>query len=399
MKKRIGLGAVLATMVLGITGCSTDFKSHTIELNTVYDGETLDLCTNVVRDYLNLEDPDEIAEYLAGYSESKQDFMSIKFSWRMDDSEVYTVHFSETKDFKEEVTYETDSNTLLNKGVFVPGKTYYWKVTGDAEGSDSKVDWFKTLDAPVRYITLEEGFNVRDLGGWKTEDGKKVKYGMIYRGGKVNNHGGNEGLSEEDQRVFRKLLNIRGELDLRITNQDDDGQTESVFGRSVAYRKTPMQGYNYVIPGFKQETPMPRECPAEFVESVGYAFHFLADENNYPLYFHCNAGADRTGTISFLLNGLLGVSEEDLTRDFELTSFSPGGKRWRSNILGGKFTEDGVMQDDAGNYVAWGKMVQQIKDQYGTEGGKLSDAIKNYLMTECNIKETEIQNIKKMLLE
>lgn len=399
MKKRIGLGAILVAMALGITGCSMDFKFHTIELTTVYDGETLDLCTNVVRNYLNLEDPDEIAEYLAGYSESKQDYMSIKFSWRMDESEVYTVHFSETKDFKEEVTYETDTNTLINKGVFVPGKTYYWKVTGDAEGSDSKVDKFKTLDAPVRYITLEEGFNVRDLGGWKTEDGKKVKYGMIYRGGKVNNYGGNEGLSEEDQRVFKKLLNIRGELDLRITNQDDGGQTESVFGKNVAYRKTPMQGYNYVIPGFKQETPMPRECPAEFVESVGYAFHFLADENNYPLYFHCNAGADRTGTIAFLLNGLLGVSEEDLTRDFELTSFSSGGKRWRSNILGGKFTDDGVMQDDAGNYVAWGKMIQQIKDQYGTDGGKLSDAIQNYLMTECNVTETEIQNLKKMLLE
>lgn len=399
MKKRIGLGVGLIMLMIGVTGCSMDFKSHTIELTTVYDGETLDLCTSVVRDYLNLEDPDEIAEYLTKYSESKQDFMSIRFNWRMDDSEVYTVHFSETKDFKEEVTYETDSNTLINKGIFIPGKTYYWKVTGDAEGSDSKVDSFKTLDAPVRYITLEEGFNVRDLGGWKTEDGKKIKYGMIYRGGKVNNHGGNEGLSEEDQRVFRELLKIRGELDLRVTNQDDDGQTESVFGKNVAYRKTPMQGYNYVIPGFKQETPMARECPTEFVESVGYAFHFLADENNYPLYFHCNAGADRTGTISFLLNGLLGVSEEDLTRDFELTSFSPGGRRWRSNILGDKFTEDGVMQDDAGNYVAWGKMIKQIKDQYGTDGGKLSDAIKTYLMTECNITEAEIQSIKKILVE
>lgn len=397
MKKSVALGVGLIMMMIGMTGCGTE--SHTIELTTVYNGETLDLCTNVVRDYLNLEDPDEIAEYLTKYSESKQDFMSIRFNWRMDDSEVYTVHFSETKDFKEEVTYETEANALVNKGIFVPGKTYYWKVTGDAEGSDSMVDSFKTLDAPVRYITLEEGFNVRDLGGWKTEDGKKVKYGMIYRGGKVNNHGGNEGLSEEDQRVFRELLKIRGELDLRVTKQDDDGQNASVFGRNVAYRKTPMQGYNYVIPGFKQETPLARECPAEFVESVGYAFRFLADENNYPLYFHCNAGADRTGTISFLLNGLLGVSEEDLTRDFELTSFSPGGRRWRSNITGGKFTEDGVMQDDAGNYVAWGKMIKQIKDQYGTEGGKLSDAIKTYLMTECNITETQIQNIKKMLLE
>ena len=43
-----------------------------------------------------------------------------------------------------------------------------------------------------------------------------------------------------------------------------------------------------------------------------------------PVYFHCIYGADRTGTLAFLLESLLGVGENELAKDYELTSFSYG---------------------------------------------------------------------------
>lgn len=100
-----------------------------------------------------------------------------------------------------------------------------------------------------------------------------------------------------------------------------------------------------------------------------------------------------------MINGLLGVSEEDLTKDFELTSFSQGGRRWRSDIVNGEFTANGVMQDDNDNYVAWGHMIEQLMNQYETESGTLSDAIANYLQTACHVTESEIEMIKEMMLE
>ena len=45
------------------------------------------------------------------------------------------------------------------------------------------------------------------------------------------------------------------------------------------------------------------------------------DEKNYPIGFHCIAGADRTGSLAYLLEALLGVSDEDLVLDWELTAF------------------------------------------------------------------------------
>ena len=61
---------------------------------------------------------------------------------------------------------------------------------------------------------------------------------------------------------------------------------------------------------------------SQYQESVKKIFELLADTDNYPIYLHCEGGADRTGVICYLLNALLGVSDEDLLTDFELTSFS-----------------------------------------------------------------------------
>ncbi len=95
---------------------------------------------------------------------------------------------------------------------------------------------------------------------------------------------------------------------------------------------------------------------------------------------------------------MLGVSYEDLTRDFELTSFSPAGRRWRSAIVGGNaFDDTGVMQDDAENYVAWGKMNRLMMEQYG--GGTLQEAIEKYLITACGVPKEEIESIRNILLE
>ncbi len=50
-------------------------------------------------------------------------------------------------------------------------------------------------------------------------------------------------------------------------------------------------------------------------------FKVFLDRANYPIDFHCIAGQDRTGAVAFIVNGLLGVQEDDLYRDWEATGF------------------------------------------------------------------------------
>ena len=122
-------------MALCMGACSFgDSESHSIVLDTEYQGATIDICSSAVRNYLNLTDEKEIAAYLVDNNRSGQDYMMTKFAWEGDGSTSYTVHFSEKKDFVDEVTYETEDTAIYNQGVFVPGRTYYWKVTGDGTG-------------------------------------------------------------------------------------------------------------------------------------------------------------------------------------------------------------------------------------------------------------------------
>ena len=192
-----------------------------------------------------------------------------------------------------------------------------------------------------------------------------------------------------------------GLLDTFVEDIEQYGKVDrySFVGNDVFYYKTTLTQYNYIFPDFKQTKPYQRNYDKRSKYTIREIFRVLSDEDNYPIYFHCNAGADRTGTVAFLINGVLGVPYKDLTRDFELTSFSSSGNRYRSKIENGAFTEDGVMQDDMGNYVAWDKMYQTMMADYGTEGGTLASAIENYLVTVCKVKEQDIETLKSIMLE
>jgi protein-tyrosine phosphatase len=57
-------------------------------------------------------------------------------------------------------------------------------------------------------------------------------------------------------------------------------------------------------------------------------FKVFLDEANYPIDFHCIAGADRTGSLAYILNALLGVSDAELLLDWEITAFNNPNPRF-----------------------------------------------------------------------
>ena len=342
---------------------------------------SVDLCDEITRNYLSATTEAEEYAIMSKYGGSTHDSQTVTRITIKNGKAPLEVSLSDNIDMANAATKVTSTSTFVFGGTAVPGVTYYYEAK-DATGKITERGTIKTADLPVRIIDAPGGINIRDVGGWSTESGNSVVYGLAYRGAQLNGYKGGAKLSAEGIKVFHDELGIKTELDLRGAS-DSAGQNSCYFGADRNYKMISISQYDSALKTSKTQ--------------LKEIFELLSDESNYPVYFHCNAGADRTGTVAFLLNGLLGVSESDLTKDFELTSFG-GGKRLRSKDTGSGYDDSGVFQNDGSNYVAWGKTVKYIKDNYvKKEGETLSDGIENYLL-DIGVTQNDINKIKVLML-
>lgn len=376
--------------------------NKTIQLTALYNGETVDIVGDAVEEYLSAEGDEAQIDALLKNQCSDDWVKEVTLSWKQNGSSFYTVYLSENQAFEdatvEKVFGYTPTLDLYN---LLPGTTYYWKVKGTYSGDESAVGTFTTEESKVRTIYVDGVSNARDLGGYETTTGK-VNYGLLYRGGKLNGTTSGEAITEEGKSEMLDSLKIKTEIDLRSTG-DDGGQTENAIGGGVNYIKIPLGQYanilDYETWSSLDKSEKSGNFDANNKNAIKQIFELLADKNNYPIYFHCNAGADRTGTLALLINGLLGVDEQSLIKDYELTTISRYGKRLRSSLTEDNkaFTETGVMQNDGGNYVAMGLFIDTLKSAY-TDNGDINEAVYNYLIEYIGLFNDTLDKIKSIML-
>lgn len=167
----------------------------------------------------------------------------------------------------------------------------------------------------VRMIYTPSVWNVRDLGGWACTGGR-VKYGKIFRGGNFGS------ISAADKATIVDWLGVATDIDLR-NNGETGGITASPLGGSVEYYHQSLDFYANAV-----------STSAASARTVAVLKKVMACvAANKPCYFHCMSGSDRTGTIAYLLLSLLGVSQSDKDKEYELTAFSDeaDGKRFRNS--------------------------------------------------------------------
>ena len=220
-----------------------------------------------------------------------------------------------------QATYVSNDNGKLYN--FIPGKTYYW-----VSATDSTKYGYVRPTGERRLITINgtnrQTRNVRDLGGLPVDtngDGTidgTVKYQKLYRGEKIWGTSRN-GVTRAE---FEKL-GIYNELDLRtqgseIVASEEDQLTNYTPYEIVHYKIDHTEfGGPSTEPQFngKSYYQLARDSAIEVMQQI------VANNDDYAIYFHCRIGADRTGTLAYILEGLLGVPTEYRHQDYELTTF------------------------------------------------------------------------------
>lgn len=224
-----------------------------------------------------------------------------------------TLYLSLDAQYSAPLTYTipagTDLYPLTN---FLPGQTYYYKVQ-DHEDNTIADGTIQTTGG-LRMIGAEGIANMRDLGGWVNADGNRIRYGKLFRGTELTS-GSHYNATQADLNLLADQLGIGAEIDLRTTSDLVSAQSaSSITGATYYYADLS----NWSTDALNRDA-----------EKFGHGFDAIlaALKAGKAAYFHCIFGADRTGCFAFLLEGLLGLTLDQLCKDYELTSFSTAGTR------------------------------------------------------------------------
>ena len=270
------------------------------------------------------------------------------------DGKTYTVRVSESLDMRDAITL-TVSEMRAEVYNLKIGTQYYWQVeSGDVQ---SLVHTFTTEDGYPRFIKMDGVSNVRDIGGYVTLDGKRVKQGLAFRSAHL------DGIDEQGLDVALRYLGVRTDLDLR-------GGGSKPLGDSVNHISVAMQWYEHIF-------------EKNYHADVRDAIRVFAYEENYPILFHCSMGRDRTGTTAFLILGLLGVEEDTLRHEYYASFFS---------------TQGAFDTEEFPLLVANVNRLTKELDKFGDKDDSLQEKIEAYMLS-IGITEQEIANIRALWLE
>ena len=174
-------------------------------------------------------------------------------------------------------------------------------------------------DYSERHFAFEGCFNFRDIGGYPTKEGKKIKKGIYFRTGRQDR------MSEKDLAEL-KNLKISTQIDLRKPEEILDQGKGPLENMGADYINIP------IIPdgGSDQLSRLVGDTGISGKRYLGYLefgpeswlkiFKILANKDSLPLVLHCTAGKDRTGVTTAFLLSVLGVDRDLIEADYKLTN-------------------------------------------------------------------------------
>ena len=171
--------------------------------------------------------------------------------------------------------------------------------------------------APERRIGLSGPVNFRDLGGYDTLDGRRVRWRRLFRSDSLSP------VTADDAQLLTEELGLLAVVDLRTGRELEREGRGGLADVALHYHHVPLIDEDSIDPDGPGHRLLPDLYTRLLAQSAGRVSAALAaiasEVADHPTVFHCTAGKDRTGVVAALVLGLLGVSEDDIVADYVLT--------------------------------------------------------------------------------
>lgn len=250
-----------------------------------------------------------------------------------------------------------------------------------------------------RLLPMDGSHNTRELGGYKTTDGKTIKWGKLFRSDKLSD------ISKTDQ-AYLQNLGIKKIVDFR--SEQEKAEDPNIIPTGISYVEMPISVdgamRSKIEAVLKGETD--REVQSflidankEFVTNYADVYeNFLRGliDDDAPTLFHCTAGKDRAGFAAAITLIALGVSKEDVINDYMKTN---AFTQERIEEILGQIELMSLYQSD----------VEILRPLLGVEqiyietafrtAEKKYGSLENFIRDGLNISDEDIQKLRNKFLE
>lgn len=255
------------------------------------------------------------------------------------------------------------------------------------------------MDLSIR-VPLRPELNFRDLGGYETSRGERVRRGLVFRSAHLCD-------ADHADRGVLDTLAIRTVCDLRAPEEaaarpsplaDIAGVSVLAVG-VIGGRAIGDPAQSILEYGFEEVTA---EHVADFYrvivdqqpEVFGHVMTACADAAQHSVVIHCSAGKDRTGIAAALLLSVLGVPDEAVVSDYELTNqlWSPAQMERARPVL----EEAGLAFEAVQTYflapaVAMHQTLRHLRETHGS--------IEAYLTGPAGVPPATLDDLRGALIE
>lgn len=278
---------------------------------------------------------------------------------------------------KDKIDYDTVVLEAEGSGIFeldIPnGKRSYFVLKTETE---------KTFFAE-NLMPMEGAYNFRDLGGFPTQDGLSVKWGVLFRSDDLMN------LTDADLEYLEHLsilsiVDFRTEEEVKVSpdrlhallNTYWLPLTPGNLSKEAIVRASGSLALDQLMEDAYIDLVSKEEC----IDCYHRFFEVLSDPQKPPVIFHCSAGKDRTGVAAALLLLGLGVSEELVMANY---LESNGNLHQKYSSVLEKYPQLEPMFSVKQEYLQYA--LDYLKNKYGS--------VENYLKKELKVDLRKLKNI------